>query len=67
MDLESHDPNNPVLTNRQTSLPIRDIEHLIVYKEHNHEMPFLPKGGELYVFHPKTDAENRDWVADGHR
>ena len=41
MDLESRDPNNPVLTNRQTSLPIRDIEHLIVYKEHNHEMPFL--------------------------
>ena len=67
MDLESRDPNNPVLTNRQTSLPIRDIEHLIVYKEHNHEMPFLPKGGEVYVFHPKTDAENRDWVADGHR
>ena len=57
----------PVLANRQDSLSVRDVEKLMSNKEQISKMPFLPKGGEVYVFHATNDRENRDWVADGHR
>ena len=65
MELEATGPVEPILLNQHANLNVRyvNVEHMIFNKEelHNKDMPFLPKGGDVYVFRPATELEKRDW------
>ena len=56
----------PVLDQKYQPLSIHDIEHLFIYKEGCDQMPFRPKGGEVYIYRPNDEQRIKDWVADGH-
>ena len=66
MDIDVPAKESPILTNRQEPLPVSDIDHLFLYHRQNKEVPFRPKGGEVYVYKPEDRLLEKDWVADGH-
>ena len=52
--------------NRNSALTAADVDHLFLCHKHNREVPFRPKGGDIYVFKPDNAFELNNWVADGH-
>ena len=69
MDEDEDDESDgvkPILSNRNVSLSVQDVESLLVFREKCSQMPFLPKGGEVYIFRPEKSIQSRDWVSDGH-
>ena len=66
MDASVPQKEAPILSGKNTPLPVSDVDHLFLYHRQNKEVPFRPKGGEIYVYKPNDPAQQRDWVADGH-
>ena len=58
----------PVISNRHSVLQETEILELFNRQEGIVcDIPFKPKGGEVYLFKAKETFHQNDWRADGHR
>lgn len=62
--------NKPACKDRNSAITTQEALGLITTDDDGKittEMPFRPKGGEVYVFRPETTTMANDWRSDGHK
>jgi len=57
-----------VLNDQHSGLKLQDALNILLQNEDNaiSSMPMRPKGGQVFVFKPKSQHNNDDWKSDGH-